>query len=59
MRAGFNNETFPQLRKMMLVSEPEAAAIYTARYLKEARVAEFQLRVRVNTLSSQSSTDGV
>lgn len=34
-QAGFNNGTFKQLKRMMLVSEPEAAAIYTARFLNE------------------------
>ncbi|KAI9776338.1 MAG: hypothetical protein M1839_000418 [Geoglossum umbratile] len=36
-RAGFNKDTFPKLSEMLLVSEPEAAAIYTARYLKQVR----------------------
>jgi len=40
-RAGFNNDTFPQLRDMLLVSEPEAAAIYTAQFLKERNGARF------------------
>jgi hypothetical protein len=43
-RAGFNKETFPQLRQILLVTEPEAAAIYTARFLKELNGADF-LRV--------------
>ncbi|KAE9364684.1 hypothetical protein N431DRAFT_110243 [Stipitochalara longipes BDJ] len=34
-QAGFNNTNFPLLRRIMLVAEPEAAAIYTARYLRE------------------------
>ncbi|KAH0558447.1 hypothetical protein GP486_004893 [Trichoglossum hirsutum] len=34
-RAGFNKATFPKLAEMLLIPEPEAAAIYTARYLKE------------------------
>ena len=40
-RAGFNSETFPNLRDIILVNEPEAAAIYTARYLKEDKGREF------------------
>ncbi|KAH0538333.1 hypothetical protein FGG08_005068 [Glutinoglossum americanum] len=40
-RAGFNKDTFPKLTEMLLVSEPEAAAIYTARYLKELHGADF------------------
>ncbi|OXV10191.1 hypothetical protein Egran_02048, partial [Elaphomyces granulatus] len=40
-RAGFNQNTFPNLIDMLLVSEPEAAAIYTARYLKELDGADF------------------
>jgi hypothetical protein len=39
-RAGFNKENFPELREMLLVSEPEAAAIYTARHLKEVNGAD-------------------
>ncbi|KAH0556728.1 hypothetical protein GP486_005483 [Trichoglossum hirsutum] len=34
-QAGFNRKRFPKLREMLLVSEPEAAAAYTARYFKE------------------------
>ena len=44
MRAGFNDQTFPQLQDMLLVTEPEAAAIYTARHLKEVYGVDF-LRV--------------
>jgi hypothetical protein len=44
-RAGFNMCTFPMLREMLLVSELEAAAIYTARYLKELDGAD-SLKVR-------------
>ncbi|KAH0556986.1 hypothetical protein GP486_005225 [Trichoglossum hirsutum] len=39
--AGFNEETFPNLNDIVMVSEPEAAAIYTARYLKEDKGKEF------------------
>ncbi|KAI9773911.1 MAG: hypothetical protein M1840_006137 [Geoglossum simile] len=40
-RAGFNKDTFPQLKDILLISEPEAAAIYTARYLREGDGADF------------------
>ncbi|KAH7342511.1 hypothetical protein BKA65DRAFT_504250 [Rhexocercosporidium sp. MPI-PUGE-AT-0058] len=40
-RAGFNRMTFPNLKDLLLVSEPKAAAIYTARYLKEANGGNF------------------
>jgi hypothetical protein len=42
--AGFNQTYFPQLRDVMFVTESEAAAIYTARYLKDREGTEF-LRV--------------
>ena len=35
--AGFDTSNFPQLRDLMLVSEPEAAAVYTARSERERR----------------------
>jgi hypothetical protein len=38
-KAGFNRETFPNLDKVILVTEPEAAAFYTARYVKEVMTA--------------------
>jgi len=41
VKAGFNNENFPRLNNMILVTEPEAAAIYTARYLKEVMGQDF------------------
>lgn len=44
-RAGFTKDTFPKLGETLVVSEPEAAAIYTARYLKERYGADF-LKVR-------------
>jgi hypothetical protein len=34
-QAGFNEKTFTNLGDMILVTEPEAAALYTARHLKE------------------------
>ncbi|KAH7417779.1 hypothetical protein BKA64DRAFT_761386 [Cadophora sp. MPI-SDFR-AT-0126] len=33
--AGFNGDTFPRLENIKMLAEPEAAAVYTARYLKE------------------------
>lgn len=33
--AGFNKSTFPNLKKYYVVTEAEAAALYTARFLKE------------------------
>jgi hypothetical protein len=50
-QAGFNKKTFPQLREMLLISEPEAAAIYTARFLKELNGADF-LRVSAHDRES-------
>jgi hypothetical protein len=44
-RAGFTKDTFPKLGETLVVSEPEAAAIYTARYLKDRDGADF-LKVR-------------
>ncbi|KAL2073566.1 hypothetical protein VTL71DRAFT_10892 [Oculimacula yallundae] len=40
-KAGFNEESFPNLRDIILVTEPEAAAIYTARYLKKDKKKDF------------------
>jgi hypothetical protein len=34
-KAGFNEKTFPLLKDIIMVTEPEAAAVYTARYLQE------------------------
>jgi molecular chaperone DnaK (HSP70) len=39
--AGFNESTFKNLNDMILVTEPEAAALYTARHLKEDKHTEF------------------
>ncbi|OAG36308.1 hypothetical protein AYO21_09473 [Fonsecaea monophora] len=33
--AGFNQQNFPKLANVLFITEPEAAAIYTARYLKD------------------------
>jgi molecular chaperone DnaK (HSP70) len=35
--AGFNEKNFPNLQDTIMVTEPEAAAIYTARYLKSLK----------------------
>jgi len=40
-RAGFDENAFPKLTDVLLVSEPVAAAIYTARYLKEIEGVNF------------------
>lgn len=40
-KAGFNQSYFPMLREVILVTESEAAAIYTARYLKRSLGKEF------------------
>jgi len=40
-QAGLNKRFLPRLRQMLLVTELEAAAIYTTRYLKELNGAEF------------------
>jgi hypothetical protein len=54
-RAGFNKTTFPGLKDILLISEPEAAAIYTARYLREQDGADF-LKVRFRNRASNSIT---
>ncbi|PVH78397.1 hypothetical protein DL98DRAFT_590324 [Cadophora sp. DSE1049] len=40
-RAGFNEQSFPNLIDIIMVTEPEAAAIYTARHLKKDKKKEF------------------
>jgi hypothetical protein len=40
-KAGFNEDTFPNLNDIIVVTEQEAAAIYTARYLKEDMMMDF------------------
>ncbi|ORY13860.1 hypothetical protein BCR34DRAFT_253204 [Clohesyomyces aquaticus] len=42
--AGFNESAFPRLERYVMVTEPEAAALYTARYLKE--MEDEDLRVK-------------
>jgi len=40
-KAGFNQESFPKLKEIIFVTEPEAAAIYSARYLKDTMGQDF------------------
>jgi hypothetical protein len=39
--AGFNETNFPNLQELIMVTEPEAAAVYTARVLKKDLGGEF------------------
>ncbi|KAF2495164.1 hypothetical protein BU16DRAFT_539159 [Lophium mytilinum] len=39
--AGFNEQNFPKLQDIIMVTEPEAAAMYTARYLKTKMQKDF------------------
>lgn len=41
MAAGFSEKNFPNLQDIIMVTEPEAAAIYTARYLKSTLGQDF------------------
>jgi hypothetical protein len=43
--AGFNETNFPNLQELIMVTEPEAAAVYTARALRKTLGSEF-LKVR-------------
>ncbi|KAF2658712.1 hypothetical protein K491DRAFT_755999 [Lophiostoma macrostomum CBS 122681] len=40
-KAGFNHHYFPMLKEVIFVTESEAAAIYTTRYLKNRQGTEF------------------
>ncbi|KAF2267873.1 actin-like ATPase domain-containing protein [Lojkania enalia] len=40
-KSGFGPQSFPMLREVLFISEPEAAAIYTARSLKEEQGEDF------------------
>ncbi|KAI4693068.1 uncharacterized protein J4E88_001439 [Alternaria novae-zelandiae] len=40
-KAGFNKDNFPKLRPIMFVTEPEAAALYTARWYRDEKEEEF------------------
>jgi len=44
MTAGFNRTNFPKLRDVMFITEPEAAAVYTARHYRD-ELAQTTLRV--------------
>jgi hypothetical protein len=35
MKAGFNRVKFPRLQDVMFITEPEAAALYTARHYRD------------------------
>jgi hypothetical protein len=52
---GFNNEAFPNLRDVIMVNEPEAAAIYTARYL-QTKLGKNFLKVRMLSVISRTLT---
>jgi hypothetical protein len=54
IKAGFNANNFPNLQEYILVTEPEAAAVYTARTLKQELGGEF-LRVSSSFLRNKSS----
>ena len=41
--AGFNENNFPNLESHYLVTEPEAAALYTARFLKEQEAVSLKV----------------
>jgi len=40
-KSGFNEKNFPKLSDIIMITEPEAAAIFTARHLKEEKQEEF------------------
>lgn len=40
-RAGFNRVNFPKLEDVMFITEPEAAALYTARHYRDEKAEEF------------------
>jgi hypothetical protein len=50
--AGFNRDTFERLNHVMFITESEAAAIYTARYLKDESTDKF-LKVHPHSLRAQ------
>lgn len=58
MTAGFNAENFPRLQNIMFITEPEAAAQYTARHYRDEERNVF-LEVPGQSIGSylQSSTD--
>jgi hypothetical protein len=44
IKAGFNRTSFPKLQDIMFITEPEAAALYTARHYRD-EVAQTTLQV--------------
>ncbi|KAF1828846.1 hypothetical protein BDW02DRAFT_200221 [Decorospora gaudefroyi] len=40
-KAGFNKDNFPKLQPIMFITEPEAAALYTARYYRDEKEEDF------------------
>lgn len=52
--AGFNKETFPNLRDTILVTEPEAASYFTARDLQESGIKFLEVREIVSTKTHAS-----
>jgi hypothetical protein len=46
-KAGFNKDHFKGLDSIIMLREPEAAAIYTARALKESRQGQDLLKVKI------------
>jgi hypothetical protein len=40
-KAGFNRDNFPKLQPIMFITDPEAAALYTARYYRDEKEEEF------------------
>ena len=52
-KAGFDESQFPRLNEVILVTEPEAAAAYTARYLNEFHRGQDFLRVSLSTIGNE------
>lgn len=46
--AGFNKETYPTLKDMILVTEPEAASYFTTRYFQETGTKVLKVSLRQN-----------
>ena len=40
-KAGFNRVNFPKLEEVMFITEPEAAALYTARHYRDEKAEDF------------------
>jgi hypothetical protein len=45
--AGFNQDTFPLLNQYLFVNEPEAASIYTVRYLKQREAEKLKVCIEI------------